>query len=409
MIDLTEILILSFSSALIFLVKLLDKDPPALFGIYQRKNGFYWLKVAFMYCVLKARKIKRALSKHDELQFSSSIDRPQKLSNHDKAIDAVYMNGANKNGDHLVVGLATRPDVVDGFLYLKIAGSNLGVLETPKLPSTTLCKTKENKSYYFAEGIKMEPVEPMKKWKLSYSGKMKEFGNRAVEHNVKIEGSWESDQPYFNFDYDIDPMLMAKSMALERWSRSYFEVLEGNHQTHYEQFGTLKLDVTIDEKVFKIELETVRDHSFGKYREWGQFHRYALHYFATETGDCFAVGQLCAPITFSCLTFGYVYNAKQKKIFPLRDCSFKLFQHGGIDVPSQDYGFTFSAGGKTYAVQVQVVDSPHFYISKNWEAKIYERMCIFEVNGVKAWGASEWQYRNIQGKSVQDHESSSPE
>jgi hypothetical protein len=53
-------------------------------------------------------------------------------------------------------------------------------------------------------------------------------------------------------------------------------------------------------------------------------------------------------------------------------------------------------------MQVNVVHSPHFYLSKDWESKVVERLCTFEINGVKGWGAAEWQYRNIDGKNVPD-------
>ncbi|KAG5874968.1 hypothetical protein JTB14_003231 [Gonioctena quinquepunctata] len=103
-------------------------------------------------------------------------------------------------------------------------------------------------------------------------------------------------------------------------------------------------------------------------------------------------------------TLGYVYNAKKKRLFPVKNCSLKLFQLGGIFAAPQDYAFTFSSGEKSYAVQVRVIDSPFFYISKDWEAKIYERLCTFGVNGTKAWGASEWLYRNIEGRDIEKDE-----
>ncbi|KAJ8920051.1 hypothetical protein NQ315_011704 [Exocentrus adspersus] len=398
MLELLDILVVGFSICIIIVTKLLDRHPAPILGIYQRPNGLYWVKAWFMYTVLSLRK----LLKKEETDFTH-LEKPQKLSHHEKAIDAVYLNGANHLGDHLVVGTARRKHLlVDGFLYLKICSSGLGVLETPKLPGTALYKTEESNEYD-AEGVKITPLEPMRKWRLTYRGKMKENRDRSKIHDVAIDAVWTSDLPWFDYDTDMDPLCMAKSMAYEKWNRTYFDVLKANHQSHYEQFGVLKASVVIDGVNFDTLLDTVRDHSFSVHREWRQFKRYGLHFFSAENGDRFSLGKVCLPVTFSRLTIGYVYSAEDDKIHAVQDCDLELFQHGELGTPPKDYAFSFTAGGKTYTVKVNVVDSPHFYISKDWEAKVFERLCRFEVNGVQGWGAAEWQYRNIQGKNVSDY------
>lgn len=125
-----------------------------------------------------------------------------------------------------MVGTACRKHLlVDGLLYLKIKDSGLGILGTPKLPDTALYKTQDSEGYS-AEGIEIILIEPMKKWRLTYRGKMKENGDRSKVHDVSIDGIWTSDLPYFNYDNDMDPLCTAKSIAYEKWSRTYFEVLE---------------------------------------------------------------------------------------------------------------------------------------------------------------------------------------
>ncbi|KAJ8976443.1 hypothetical protein NQ317_016062 [Molorchus minor] len=241
----------------------------------------------------------------------------------------------------------------------------------------------------------------MKKWTVFYDGKMKEYGDCGKIHHVKIDGIWTSDLPYFNYDVDMDPLCMAKSMAYERWSLSYFKDLKSNHQTHYEQFGNLKAKVTVDDRNYEISLDTVRDHTFGDQREWRQFHRYGLHFVSVENGDRFSVGKICLPISFSRLTVGYLYSAKYRKIFPVQACDLELYQHGEFGTPPKDFAFSFIAGNEKYTVKVTVADSPHFYLSKDCEAKFFEMFSLFEINGVKGWGSAEWQYRNIVGKDAE--------
>lgn len=74
---------------------------------------------------------------------------------------------------------------------------------------------------------------------------------------------------------------------------------------------------------------------------------------------------------------------------------------GAVIVQFASNSFLIS-GTNTYTVEVTVHESPYFYISKNWESKIYEGMATFKINGRKAWGITEWQYRNIQGKEVEE-------
>lgn len=71
------------------------------------------------------------------------------------------------------------------------------------------------------------------------------------------------------------------------------------HQTHYEQMGNITGSVFVDEKEHKVNIQCVRDHSFGKYREWRNFHRYVLHYIFLDNGDRIAVGVVSQPAILS--------------------------------------------------------------------------------------------------------------
>lgn len=138
----------------------------------------------------------------------------------------MYFNAADCTGDHFVVGTARRKNkLVDGFVYLKINVPGLGLLESPKLPDTALYQENEAEEFA-AEGIKITPIEPMKKWKITYKGKMKKFDNNKEVFDVKIDATWTSFLPYFNFDKHMDPLMMAKSLAKEQWSRTYFNTLK---------------------------------------------------------------------------------------------------------------------------------------------------------------------------------------
>lgn len=54
-------------------------------------------------------------------------------------------------------------------------------------------------------------------------------------------------------------------------------------------------------------------------------------------------------------------------------------------------------GCKRYNVLVKSYHRTEFYIGTEAECRIVEQFCEFEVNGVKGWGAAEWQYRHVNG------------
>ncbi|KAJ9579215.1 hypothetical protein L9F63_024679 [Diploptera punctata] len=327
---------------------------------------------------------------------SVEMDRLQPLSDHPKAIDAVYFNTASSDGYHLVVGTAHRPHgVVNGFMILKVP--EIGILETLKLPDTLIFRTGEDEKSYGAEGIKLTPVKPMKCWKIQYNGKMKLHDQPDKVFTVALKLEFTSSLPYFDFDTDMKESPVAVAMAREPWSREYFQALQSFHQTHYEQHGSFKGEVKIDDKTYRLLLDGVRDHSYGYKREWSDFHRYALHFITLENGARMNIGVVSIPLVFSRLILGYMYKP-DGSLHAIENCDLKLEEHGEHGTPPLDYSFSFEAGGKNYYVQVNVKDVPEFFMGWEWEARVVEQLAQFTVNGVRGWGAAEWEYRHLEGR-----------
>lgn len=141
-------------------------------------------------------------------------------------MDATYFTGGNQSGDYLVTALARRQDkLLDGFFFLKIESSGLGVLESPKLPGTSL-RQNEQEEGFVADGIKMVVIEPMRKWRISYDGEMKSTEDASRKYQVKLDGVWITELPFFSYDRDADAKCIAEATAKEIWSRSYFDTLK---------------------------------------------------------------------------------------------------------------------------------------------------------------------------------------
>lgn len=50
-------------------------------------------------------------------------------------------------------------------------------------------------------------------------------GSPLARYQVELDVQWTSDQPYFDFDTDMDARALARSIAREPWSRKYFKGL----------------------------------------------------------------------------------------------------------------------------------------------------------------------------------------
>ncbi|KAI8425990.1 hypothetical protein MSG28_004969 [Choristoneura fumiferana] len=101
------------------------------------------------------------------------MDRAQPLSDHAKAFDAVFFISARANeqdkGIYVVMGCERRPlSMCNGLFYIGLPGK--GMLCSKKLPDTVLFGAEIGE--FGAEGIKITPEVPMKKWTLKYKGDM---------------------------------------------------------------------------------------------------------------------------------------------------------------------------------------------------------------------------------------------
>lgn len=277
-------------------------------------------------------------------------------------------------------------------MYLRLPEFSSQLLMTVKLPETTLLQNDDESERFAAEGIVLTPEEPMKRWRIEYSGQMK-VGDTGELVTVNLSALYKSKLTAFNYDRDMHPKSSADAIAREKWSREYFDLVKSLHQTHYEQYGDVEGCAEIDGRKYSISVPSVRDHSFGMQRNWKIFHRYLMHFFSLENDDRITVGVISIPSTFSSITVGFI--SKGSRNIPIDSCDLLLYQHGESGTPPVDYAFKFTADGKDYVVQVHGYLAPEFYLGVENECRIVEMMSKFTVNGVRGWGAAEWQYRNI--------------
>ncbi|KAJ2943572.1 hypothetical protein O0L34_g16681 [Tuta absoluta] len=297
-----------FTILVIYVLK--KKDPEKIFGVYAVPGKWYYLKymcfAALFYFRKYAYKNREAGMKGDAgqgvkaLAKPAEMDRAHLLSDHEKAFDAVFFISATKNEDdkgiYVIAGCERRPmGMCNGVFYIGLPGK--GLLKSRKLPDTVLFGA--DVFEFGAEGLKITPVEPMEKWTVAYKGEMKYEHDPEKVVNVEFHGEWIATTGYFDFDTDLYPPAVIRSIAKEKWSRKYFEGLKTAHQSHYEQFGILKCNFKIDGESFEYTLPSFRDHSYGHKRDWSLMHRYAFHHIFLQNGTSIAVGVVCQPSTAS--------------------------------------------------------------------------------------------------------------
>ncbi len=114
--------------------------------------------------------------------------------------------------------------------------------------------------------LKVRCLEPGSAWQVEFTGFLEDA---KTKKNVEaaFSGIFRSDEPIFDFSYDMDPRPMAKTIAKAKWTKAFFKELSENNQTHYEQGGRLEGTFTISGVKKKISAPCIRDHSFGK-RSW---------------------------------------------------------------------------------------------------------------------------------------------
>ncbi|KAH9500211.1 hypothetical protein Btru_077485 [Bulinus truncatus] len=379
--------------------------------VYRQPGLFYPLKYRLFRILLWLRKRQNEQKQKTKLASSSDagygvrsrnspeeMDKLQELpEDKPEAVDAVYFNGGNSQGVFIVAATARRHNnIVQTILYLRLP--SIGLLELPSLPDTWLTNP-DNATSYSAGGLTITPIKPMETWSIVFDGSLRvvETGD---EVQVNFDLLWKASTKPFDFDTDLHPHLMADGIAREKWSRRYFKTLKSVHQTHYEQFGNIQGVVHIsghDDQ--EIAVHGVRDHSYGNVRDWKLFHRYVLNYVHLEDGTALCVGAISMPVTLSRLVVGYVYHP-DGSMDPVSDTDFEFYNWGDEGKPPDRLVLNFTAGDKHYYLTSDKIQCPVFYMGKDRDAQIFERFCNYTLNGVKGWGISEWDYRNLSGKTL---------
>lgn len=136
-------------------------------------------------------------------------------------------------------------------------------------------------------------LESGKRWGVSYHGPMTDCSNGQEVH-CALSCTFTATDPIFDFTYHMNPTTTAVAMAQEKWSKELFAEMQENKQTHYEQNGHLEGALALGDREILIDMNCVRDHSFGK-RDWNYMNKHYWLMALAENGDMINISMVSYP------------------------------------------------------------------------------------------------------------------
>lgn len=221
-------------------------------------------------------------------------EKPQDLSEFPElAADSVFFTGANSKGYRILFSIERRKHgVYYGVVYFVIP--SLGMLKLPRTPDTIFFTNFGQESRVYGQtNFKATCIEPLKKWALEYNGPL--VNELREEFQVQFSAEFSSSFDVFSYETDLNVNALANTIALEKWTSPFLSNLGRPNQRFYEQMGKLSVNLSIDGKSSEFQLQGFRDHGFGKIRDWGAIHRYALFILFLKNNTSLHVGFACQP------------------------------------------------------------------------------------------------------------------
>jgi hypothetical protein len=243
----------------------------------------------------------------------------------------------------------------------------------------------------------VECLEPGLKWKFSFHGKMakvsldENLSANLLEKDIEIsfEGIFIASSPIFEFSRHMDSGPIARALAKEKWSRTFFASLTQNHQVHYEQQGIVSGTVTAGGESWNIKWPAMRDHSFGK-RDWEYMNRHIWLMALLENGDALNVNMVRYP-DISELQAGYFISGGKTTCVD-RVTSMDEIECSG-HVPLSFKYLVRLTDGRTFTVTCKK-ELEYVFPFKDGAYTIFEGIGSFSIDGIRGRGIMEFGFNS---------------
>ncbi|XP_071423444.1 uncharacterized protein [Pithys albifrons albifrons] len=329
--------------------------------------------------------------------------RPRPLRPDPHALDSVYFTGfAETNRSFVIARLAKRPaGICEMWLFLRLEG--IGDFEHPQHPNMMV--QDEAEEAWSGGGLTIEYLEAPNCWKISFDGLLRKGSYRqqwSEEEGelvpVKFTLHWENFTEVFNFNVDSHPGTFARALAQEPWTMELFQRVKKQREQHFrhEQWGQSVGKIQIEtQDPTELSLRGVRSHSYGV-RNWAEIYRYVMILAHFEDGTATHLTVINIPATTTNLAVGYVFFPDGSKAgIEWSNASLAALAEDGLI--QEEYGVSFTAGGKTFAVSALLdrQTCPVVFNGLVGSGVFHECIADFQLNGsTRGWGLVEFYYRD---------------
>jgi len=328
-------------------------------------NIFYPLKKALILHSLDKRRQARPFNAEEAERYSMPVDADDSQNN------SYYFSCHDTEGNSLLVRHAQRgqKSIEVWFAYHDATGRAF-------MNGRQLCPVREAPSA-------VKCIEPAREWEFTFGGEAQNLHTGQPVH-VKLNARFTAAGDIFEFGHDVDARVMAAAIAKEKWSRAYFEELQGNDQVHYEQPGRVKGTLELGSEAVPIDMPAMRDHSFGK-RDWSYMNRHFWLMALMPDGRQLNANKVSFPV-LNLMTGYYVGGGKTVCVEDARIVEDVVKPH---EVPEE---FTFEArltDGRTLNVACRREEVFPFPFAEG-AYTIYEGVGSFEMDGTRGRGILEF-------------------
>jgi len=247
--------------------------------------------------------------------------------------------------------------------------------------------------------LKIECVEPLKEWKLSFTGKVIPVipdkdsflaipcGNAQ---DAVFEATFKSDFGLYHFSRDVDNRAFAKAMAAEKWIKGFSDELKNNNQVHIEQEGTATATLQTGDELFSFSALAVRDHSYGR-RIWSYMNTYHWLPAMLENGYIYNPNLVRYP---AINTRGLITGYKMKNGIwtNILDVEFPQYAHSGKIPIANNLTIIFADKQKEKVSFIPEIIFPFSFKDEGGSFEVFAAVSKFVINGVKGRGSAEFGY-----------------
>jgi len=313
-----------------------------------------------------------------------AAERHQLPENAGPILNNSYYFGANStDGQSLIFRLAFRETFSELFILYTNNGRFL-YMEDSAIANDSV-------------PMKLECLEPGKKWHITYDGQLKDSVSGAMVP-FSFEVDYVARLPIFSSAHHGCVHGLLAAIARQKWDKEFFAKATGGdmgvrgkkqkaEQVHYEQTGRMSGTVTVDGVSECIDLPSSRDHSYGP-RNWGFMNDHIWLMAQTDAGEALNLQLVNYPFAQS-IYLGYTdieNGGKNASLIQFRNLSYEHCGGMGTDTIELDMEFD---NGRTYHVKaVRDVNIPTPYDNGNYYFQ--ETIGNFEIDGVKARGTIEY-------------------